>query len=403
MFLNEADSLTPIVARFLSIADITQGDGKQPFSVRYRGRLRIDSEDAYDQLAELLKPLGYTPLFRMDGEQHAIFLIRGVQEVKPSRAVINLILFGLTLISVIIAGILYAMGNQTTPGTPSSAADWMEMIRASLGGGVAFAASLLAILLAHEFGHYLAGRAHGENVTLPYFIPFPFSVFGTMGAFINMKSPPKNKRTLLDISLAGPLSGLAIALPVLVLGLSLSKISVLPASLQSGVGIQLEGNSILYLFTKWIVFGKLLPQPGSYGDLPVWLYWIRYIFTGQPFPLGGIDVLLHPVAWAGWAGLLVTSLNLIPAGQLDGGHVTYVLLGKKAALLLPVVLGGLLLLGIFWNGWWIWALLIFTLGRQYAEPLDQITELDTPRKVIALLAILLFILVFIPVPLLTMG
>jgi membrane-associated protease RseP (regulator of RpoE activity) len=94
---------------------------------------------------------------------------------------------------------------------------------------------------------------------------------------------------------------------------------------------------------------------------------------------------------------------LIPAGQLDGGHVTYVLLGKKAALLLPVVLGGLLLLGIFWNGWWIWALLIFTLGRQYAEPLDQITELDTPRKVIAFLAILLFILVFIPVPLLTMG
>lgn len=403
MFTTDVDPLTPIIARFLSIADITQGDGKQPFSVRYRGQLRSDSEEAYDQLAALLKPLGYTPLFRKDGEQHAIFLVRGVQEVKPSRAVINLILFALTILSVILAGVLYAMGNLQVPFPPQDWNGWVEVLRSSLGGGVAFAASLLAILLAHEFGHYLAGRAHGENVTLPYFIPFPFSVFGTLGAFINMKTPPKNKRALLDISLAGPLSGLAVAIPVLVLGLSLSKINVLPASIQQGAGLQLEGNSLLYLFAKWIVFGRLLPQPVSYGELPAWLYWIRYIFTGQPFPYGGIDVLLHPVAWAGWAGLLVTSLNLIPAGQLDGGHVTYVLLGKKAALLLPFVLGGLLLLGIFWNGWWIWALLIFTLGRQYAEPLDQITELDPQRKVIALLAILLFFLVFIPVPLLTLG
>jgi membrane-associated protease RseP (regulator of RpoE activity) len=169
------------------------------------------------------------------------------------------------------------------------------------------------------------------------------------------------------------------------------------------VGIQVEGNSILYLLAKWIVYGKLLPQPLSYGELPAWLYWLRYIFTGRPFPYGGIDVLLHPVAWAGWAGLLVTSLNLIPAGQLDGGHVTYVLLGKKAPRLLPFVLGALVLLGLFWNGWWIWALLVFTLGRQYAEPLDQITELDPTRRLIAWLAILLFVLVFIPVPLLSIS
>ncbi len=403
MFGIEYDPLTSIVARHLRISDITQGDGKQPYAVRYRGQLYGDSAQAYDQLSTALKPLGYTPLFRLEKDQHVIYLIEALPEGKPSKTALNIVLFVLTVLSVILAGVIYSLGGQELPLNPRSLEDWLPPIRASLNNGIAFAASLLAILLAHEFGHYLVGRAHGEKVTLPYFLPFPFSAFGTLGAFINMKAPPKNKRALLDISLAGPLAGLAVAFPILILGLSLSKISPLPSSPHSGVGIQIEGNSILYLLAKWIVYGKLLPQPLSYGDLPPWLYWLRYIFTGRPFPYGGIDVLLHPVAWAGWAGLLVTSLNLIPAGQLDGGHVTYVLLGKKAPRLLPFVLGALVLLGLFWNGWWIWALLVFTLGRQYAEPLDQITELDPTRRIIAWLAILLFILVFIPVPLLSIA
>ena len=400
---NELDPITPIIARFLTISDVTQGDGKQPYSIRYRGHLYIDSELAYDQLVDLLKPLGYTPLFRTDGDQHVILLIKGVQNIKKSNLTINFILFGLTFISVIIAGILYAMGNQPFVTTPTKLEDWLPLIQSNLPGGLAFAGSLLLILLSHELGHYLAGRAHDENVTLPYFIPFPFSPFGTLGAFINMKTPPKNKRNLFDIGLAGPLSGLIVTIPILIFGLSLSKISVLPVSLQSGMGLQLEGNSILYLIMKWTVFGKLLPQPASYGNLPVWLYWLRYLFTGQPYPLGGIDVMLHPVAWAGWIGLLVTSLNLIPAGQLDGGHVIYVLLGKKTSRLLPLILGGLLILGIYWSGWWLWALLIFVLGRQYAEPLDQITELDHTRKLIAWFAIFIFLLVFIPIPLLAIS
>jgi len=110
--------------------------------------------------------------------------------------------------------------------------------------------------------------------------------------------------------------------------------------------------------------------------------------------------MLHPVAWAGWAGILVTSLNLIPAGQLDGGHMLYVLVGKTwARRLLPVILIGVVALGFFWNGWWLWAALIFLLGRTHAEPLDQITTLDTPRRLLALLALVVFILVFTPVPL----
>ena len=147
------------------------------------------------------------------------------------------------------------------------------------------------------------------------------------------------------------------------------------------------------------MFGQLLPAPADYHGLAPVMYWIRYFFTGSPLPIGGTDVMIDQVAWAGWAGLLVTSLNLIPAGQLDGGHLVYVLLGERARNLLPFVLGALLLLGVVWEGWWLWALLIFLLGRFHAEPLDQITPLDAKRKILAVLGLLLFIFVFTPVPL----
>jgi membrane-associated protease RseP (regulator of RpoE activity) len=130
------------------------------------------------------------------------------------------------------------------------------------------------------------------------------------------------------------------------------------------------------------------------------LYWVRYFFTGTPAPFGGRDVMMHPLAWAGWAGLLVTALNLIPAGQLDGGHTLYVLFGKKARRVLPFILGGLLLLGLAWQGWWLWAALIYFLGRRYAEPLDQITQLDPRRRVIAIIVLVIAVLVFMPIPLL---
>ncbi len=127
--------------------------------------------------------------------------------------------------------------------------------------GRPFAVSLLAILAAHEFGHYLMGRYHGVHVTLPYFIPMPFSQIGTMGAFINMKEPPKNRKVLLDIGIAGPLAGLAVAIRILILGLYLSKVEALPLQIAPNTGLQLEGNSILYLFLKFAMFGWLLPAP----------------------------------------------------------------------------------------------------------------------------------------------
>ena len=386
----ETDSLTNIVARVLKIEDITSGDPKKDFLVRYRGQLVVDSISAYDQLVDALRPLEITPLFREEAGQHVILLMQGIIQPKPSNPWVNLILFVLTLFSVIFAGALYAYDGPA----PESTIDLLQKILSALPTGIPFAISLLAILLAHEFGHYLAGRYHKTHVTLPYFLPLPLSPFGTLGAFIQLKEPPRNKRVLLDIGIAGPLAGLLVAIPVLLIGLSLSELT----PLEPTPGLVMEGNSILYLFAKFAVFGQLLPAPLNYEISPV-LYWIRYFFTSQPLPVGGLDVLIHPVAWAGWAGLLVTALNLIPAGQLDGGHVIYTLLGKRARLLYPFILVVLVLLGFAWSGWWIWALLLLFLGRFYAEPLDQITELDPRRKLIAILGLIIFILVFTPVPL----
>lgn len=392
--------LTRLVSRVFSIDEITWGTNQQNFVVRYRGQLIKDSAQAYDELAGLLREREITPIFRIDEGRQTIVLMPFVVNPKPSNPWINLVLFVLTLVSMIFAGFLYSFdGNGTSPGLRGILQAFVD----NWTIGLSFAISLLAILLAHEFGHYLAGRFHKTHVTLPYFIPLPISLFGTLGAFIQLKEPPKNKRILLDIGIAGPLAGLIVAIPVLLIGLSLSSLNQVPLFLPRGASVSVEGNSLLYLFAKYLTFGQFLPEPASYNGLPPLLYWIRYFFTGRPYPLGGIDVFLHPMAWAGWAGLLVTALNLIPVGQLDGGHVIYVLLGKKARFLVPPILVSLVLLGLVWSGWWLWAFLLFLLGRFYAEPLDQITPLDPKRKAIAILGLIIFVLVFIPVPLVFIG
>jgi membrane-associated protease RseP (regulator of RpoE activity) len=389
--------LDALVGRIFRIEDFTVGNPEKDFIVRYRGRLLgEDSQSAYDYLAEQLRPLKVTPLFRIEEGRHVILLVPGRPQPGRSNPWVNLGMFLATLLSVMLVGGLYNMTAATT--------DWLRELPGILWQGWPFAVSLLAILGAHEFGHYLMGRKHGVHVTLPYFIPLPISPFGTMGAVINMKEPAKNRRHLLDIGLAGPLAGLAVAIPVLLIGLSLSNVEPLPTRLPPGMGLQLEGNSVLYLFLKFVVFGQLLPAPASFGNVPEWLYWLRFFFTGQPYPMGGVDVVLHPVAWAGWAGILVTALNLIPVGQFDGGHILYVLVGRKRALqLLPFILGAVALLGIFWMGWWLWLALILVIGRFHAEPLDQITPLDTGRRWLAVFAIIVFLLVFTPVPISLIG
>ncbi|HLE72691.1 MAG TPA: site-2 protease family protein [Anaerolineales bacterium] len=393
--LEAPEILSQLVARFFDINQTILGGGKYPFLVRYVGRLTTDSERAYSSLSKDLEKYEITPLFLEEKGLQAIQLMPSTVRPKRSNAWINLIFFSLTLVSMLMAGALYSYQGPE----PDSTTGYFQLVWNNLASGIPFAVSLLAILLAHEFGHYLAARFHKTEVTLPYFLPFPFSPFGTLGAFIQLREPPRNKRVLLDIGIAGPLAGLIIAIPVLLIGLSLSEVSQIPTALPEGQAFSLEGNSILYLLAKFLVHGQLLPAPASFGAVSPIVYWVRYLFTGLPTPIGGMDVILHPIAWAGWAGLLVTALNLIPAGQLDGGHVLFSLFGKNARLVLPVTLVGLGVLGFFWQGWWLWVFLILVLGSSHAQPLDQITKLDSARKAIAIFGLIVFVLVFVPVPL----
>ncbi|MEN8240428.1 MAG: site-2 protease family protein [Chloroflexota bacterium] len=395
-FSENQELITRLVTRIMKIDSVTSFEpGSREIAV-FRGRLIKDSIAAYDQIAEALKPHKLTPLFREENDQHVVALLDGVAEVKPSNPMVNLVLFLFTLLSVIWVGALYSYEGPF----PEDLGLQIELIFSIIKTGLPYGLSILAILLAHEFGHYLAARYHQADVTLPYFIPFPFSSFGTMGAFIQLKTPPKNKRILHDIGVAGPLAGLFVAIPILLIGLSLSPVTEISVStLPEGSILTVEGNSIIYLVSKYIVHGELLPAPQDYGGVaPLW-YWIRYMFTGHPSPIGGRDVMLHPMAWAGWAGLLVTALNLLPVGQLDGGHALYVLVGKKALGVFPYILGVLALLGLVWPGWWLWMFLIYRFGQRHAEPLDQITELDSRRQMIAIFVLILFVLLFTPIPL----
>lgn len=415
MTLPDPDTLTALVDKVQRIDDITIGDEQSKFAARYRGQLRIDSIAAYDQLADATTPHGLTPLFRVDETdgRHVIYLMHGVVSPEIGNIKLNLALLVFTIISVMMAGM--------TVNEPLPPDLWgiVSVLARNILSGWPFALALMSILLAHEFGHYLVGRKNKTPVSLPYFIPLPFiGLLGTMGAFINMKAPPRNRRALFDIGIAGPLAGLVVAIPVLIIGLNLSTVETLtdvvyptraiaegycpdPQPAPGGYTCTgdnlLEGNSLLYLGLKYLVKGQLLPAPAAYDGSPA-LYWLRYFFTGGPVPLGGQDVIIHPVALAGWAGLLVTALNLIPAGQLDGGHILYVLLGKRAGRFFWFIIAILGVLGIFWSGWWLWAGILFFLGRRHAEPLDTITELDPARRRLGWMMLVVFILVFTPVP-----
>lgn len=388
--LAELDAL---IGQIITINETTYGDPKQDFLVRYRGSLKsADSQSAYDKITSILETYALMPLLRKDGDAVLLYLVDAPEKKKQPKSALNLVLFILTLVSVLVTGGLY--GYQGTLPQDTGAA-LVELIK----NGWPFAVTLLAILGAHEFGHYFAGRKHGVQVTLPYFIPMPLSLFGTMGAFINMRSIPKNKRALFDLAVAGPLSGFVVSVIALIIGLNLSEVSQLPASAAAGTSLQMEGNSLLYLLLKYLTFGQLLPQPPNMNSLANVIYWSRYFFTGQPFPWGATDVMLHPVAWAGWAGMFVTGINLLPAGQLDGGHIFSSLFGEKVTrALFPFLIAGMAILGFFSNVWWMWAVLLLFFGRYYAEPLDQVTELDSRRKLIGYIALVVFILTFIPAP-----
>ena len=393
MSIPDTEVFTNLVARIFRVDDVTSEDPRKGFFLRYRGQLLDeDSASLYDRLADSLTPYGVIPLFKIEDGRQVIYLAPKPPEPKKDKISTNIILFVLTVFSVMLAG------AQPEGPFPADFGGQMLSLLKSVLSGWPFAVSLLGILLAHEFGHYFMSRYHKTPATLPYFIPLPppIGLLGTMGAAIIMRGIPKNKRVLFDIGVAGPIAGLVVAIPVLFLGLSLSTLGHVQADPNGFI----EGNSLIYLFAKFVMFGKLLPSPiGTQGIL----YWVKYFFTGQPAPIGGLDVFIHPVAFAAWAGLLVTALNLIPAGTLDGGHVIYGLFGSKARKAFPFIVGLLIVGGYFWNGWWLWAIILYWLGRVNAEPLDQITTLDPPRRLLGFAMIIVFFLVLMPVPFMTLA
>jgi membrane-associated protease RseP (regulator of RpoE activity) len=236
-------------------------------------------------------------------------------------------------------------------------------------GGWAYALVIISILLCHEMGHYFMCRKYRVPATLPFFIPMPLlNPFGTMGAIIQMRGSIPNRRALFDIGAAGPLAGFIIAVPALFWGIGHSRI--VHVSEMNGTDLVL-GESLLFKFMSYLALGSL-PE--------------------------GYDIVLHPAAFAGWAGLLVTSLNLLPIGQLDGGHIVYSMLGghsKRVHLLFLGALGGLV---IAYPGWALLFILLLLFGRSHPPSLDDTVPLDIRRKIVGIFIFLIFLLSFTPIP-----
>ncbi|HJU11099.1 MAG TPA: site-2 protease family protein [Candidatus Binataceae bacterium] len=283
---------------------------------------------------------------------------------------LNVALFLLTLLTTTMAG-AYSAGAPVVLGVPASLPN--------LVAGLPFSIPLMLILFAHEMGHYLTSRRYGVDSSLPYFIPAPFpSLFfvGTFGAFIRMRRPPRTRREMFDIGAAGPWAGFVVAVIATAIGLSRSQVTPLDTT-QGGLFL---GNSMLFWGVSRVVLGV---DPNS------------------------VNVNVHPIALAGWIGLLVTAINLLPVGQLDGGHVIYSLLGgrwhrivSRAAWIgcgLMVLVPYLLHLN-FWGGWLLWFVLLIALGLGHPATTDTDMPLRGSRKLGAWATILLFVITFTPVP-----
>jgi membrane-associated protease RseP (regulator of RpoE activity) len=275
-------------------------------------------------------------------------------------------LFALTLLSMTIAGATFV-------GVP---AEWNLPSIVALRIGLAFSLPLAAILAAHESGHYLVARRYRVNASPPFFIPFPpqIGLLGTMGAFIRLRSPLFDRRTLFDIGVAGPFAGIVVAIPILLVGLAHSTTAMVPGMPLAHQIIVVEdwhlllGDSLLLGLCRAIV--------GAHGTL-----------------------VLSPLAIAGWTGLFITCLNLLPLAQLDGGHITYALFGRLQPWIARFFWLLLIPLGRLWQGWWLWAVLALVIGRgRLAHPMLIAPErqLDAKRKALAWLAIALFVLTFSP-------
>ena len=278
------------------------------------------------------------------------------------------LLLALTIVTTTIGGAAIA----------GHAIVWPHFPLASLRAGLAFSLPLAAILLAHESGHYVAARRYKVNASPPYFIPFPafLNLLGTLGAFIRIRSPIFDRRTLFDVGVAGPIFGMVVALPVLIVGLALSSAAMVPSMPMAHQFLVVDGTPF-FLGDSLLVLG-VRAAIGLHGT-----------------------VHLGPVAVAGWVGVLVTALNLLPLAQFDGGHIAYAMSGRGQRIVSVYVWVGLLALGAVWGGWWIWAGLALVVGRgrlAHPEVLSPTRALDRRRMIAGWIAVGIFVLTFAPIP-----
>ncbi|MBX3342933.1 MAG: site-2 protease family protein [Nitrospira sp.] len=283
-----------------------------------------------------------------------------VEEERPafSAFVLPIMLFALTLFTVLWAG-----AYQTNTNPLVGPWDFLVDDPGSLWRGIPFAATLLGILVTHELGHYVLSRLHGVPTSLPLFVPGLPHFVGTFGAIIRMRAPLTDRRALFDIGVAGPIAGFVVAVIALVIGLRLS--TVVP--IQGNYGMHL-GEPLLLQFASWVVIGPLAPTA---------------------------DVILHPVGFAAWFGLFITSLNLLPIGQLDGGHVAYALLGERQRSVAVALIPILMVFGwLGWKGWFLWVGLAGLMGLAHPPVRNPGRDLGTARVLIGWLALFIFAVTF---------
>jgi membrane-associated protease RseP (regulator of RpoE activity) len=260
----------------------------------------------------------------------------------------------------------------TNQGAPAGSLSLISVLL----NGLPFSFAIMGILFAHEMGHYLMCRYYRVDASLPYFIPLPIlSLVGTLGAFISVRSPFQHRQALLEMGIAGPIAGFVVAIPALFFGLSWSTFVPLAAIDTSAAGIRM-GEPLMFK----LVASLLGMQPPD-----------------------GTDIYLHPVGLAAWFGIFVTALNLIPAGQLDGGHVIYALFGRRQKHISFAVMAALVVLGIvYWVGWLFWLLILVIMGRRFGfrHPPTLNDYIPLPRHNIWLgwIALAMFVLCFTPAP-----
>lgn len=330
------------------------------------GPLKVEPDAAYDTLQQRFSGMELVPYLQEQADGRPMLILAPAQALpepvqKKSRPWLNLVLFLATLATTIWAGAAHqGIDLLEEPG--------------QFTAGLPYAVALMLILGAHELGHYFTARRYGIQVSLPYFIPLPFAL-GTFGAFIQMKSLSPNRRAIFDVALAGPLAGLVIAVPALLVGLQYSAVvpaSSVPQMFMAGTD---PGSSVLMAFLAKLALGEAALE-------------------GQRF-------ILHPIAFAGWLGLLVTALNLIPVGQLDGGHLVHALLGHRTARTVGIIaLLALVVLGLFvWSGLLFWALVIFLIaGTEDAPPLNDVSRIGRGRMILGAAAFALLLMILLPVP-----